>query len=62
VANFRRVRSLRQYRFVRKSDQRVLASGEPDWVFVSAENGRPRAIPDTVSACFTVQGYEKLQD
>jgi acyl-CoA thioester hydrolase len=62
VANFRRVRSVRQYRFIRKSDQRVLAKGETDWVFVSAENGRPRAIPETVSACFPVPSDEKLRD
>lgn len=51
VTGFHRVRSLRRYRFVRTSDGKLLARGETDWVFVGA-NGRPRAIPDPVRACF----------
>jgi acyl-CoA thioester hydrolase len=53
VASFQRVRSLRQYRFVRTSDARLLATGETEWVFVAATTGRPRAIPETVITCFT---------
>jgi acyl-CoA thioester hydrolase len=49
IANLRRVRSLRRYEFVRVSDGTVLVRGETDWVFVDAESGRPRAIPDTIS-------------
>ena len=54
VVNFHRVRSLRRYRFVRVSDARLLARGETEWVFVTAGNGRPRAIPESVSSCFTL--------
>ena len=52
VADFRRVRSLRRYRFLRKSDDMLLARGETDWVFVDAETGRPRTIPEAVSRVF----------
>ena len=53
VASFHRVRSLRQYRFVRISDAKLLARGETEWVFVTTSNGRPCAIPKSVSACFS---------
>ena len=48
VANFRRVRSLRRYEFVRVSDGVALAKGETEWVFVNAESGRPCSIPDEI--------------
>lgn len=53
VANLRRVRSLRRYKFVRLSDGKLLAKGETDWVFVNS-SGRPRAIPENVRSCFTL--------
>lgn len=52
VENIRRVRSLRKYEFVRKSDGRVLVRGETDWVFVHAKSGRPIPIPGHVSKVF----------
>ncbi len=52
VENLRRVRSLRKYEFVRKSDGRVLVQGETDWVFVDLKTGMPRAIPEDVSRVF----------
>jgi acyl-CoA thioester hydrolase len=54
VANFRRVRSLRRYRFIRSADQTVLAEAETDWVFVDAATGRPRAIHDEIRKAFGV--------
>lgn len=53
VENIRRVRSLRKYEFVRKSDGRVLVRGETDWVFVDIKTGTPRAIPEEVSKVFS---------
>lgn len=53
VENVRRVRSLRRYEFVRKSDQKMLVRGETDWVFVDAKTGMPRAIPEEVTAVFS---------
>lgn len=52
VENVRRVRSLRRYEFIRRSDGRLLVRGETDWVFVDTRTGRPRAIPPEVAAIF----------
>jgi acyl-CoA thioester hydrolase len=52
VENLRRVRSLRQYEFVRRSDGKTLVKGETDWVFVDPNTGAPRAIPEEVSKVF----------
>jgi len=54
VVNIRRVRSLRKYRFVRKSDSQVLVKGETDWVFVDVKSGQPRRIPEEVAKVFTL--------
>jgi acyl-CoA thioester hydrolase len=48
VEDARRVRSLRKYEFVRKSDNSLLVRGETDWVFVDTETGRPLPIPKAV--------------
>jgi len=53
VANLHRARSMRRYMFVRKSDNKTLAKGETDWVFVDAKTGRPKIIPDEITALFT---------
>jgi len=55
VEIIRRVRSLRQYEFVRKSDGQILVKGETEWVFVNAKTGMPHAIPDQVSKIFSAQ-------
>ena len=52
VENIRRVRSLRKYEFVRKSDNKLLVKGETDWVFVDTKTGRPLPIPERVSQIF----------
>ncbi len=52
VVSLQRVRSLRQYRFVRVSDAKLLARGETEWVLLNAKDGRPCAIPENVKACF----------
>ena len=54
VENVRRVRSLRKYEFIRKSDGRVLVKGETDWVFVDTKTGMPRAIPQEVARVFAL--------
>jgi acyl-CoA thioester hydrolase len=55
VENVRRVRSLRKYEFVRKSDGKLLVRGETDWVFVDIKTGRPLAIPEEVARVFTIE-------
>jgi acyl-CoA thioester hydrolase len=52
VESIRRVRSLRKYEFVRKSDGKLLVSGETDWVFVDIKTGSPHAIPQEVINVF----------
>ena len=52
VENIRRVRSLRKYEFIRKTDGRILVRGETDWVFVDTKTGIPRAVPAEVSRVF----------
>ncbi|MBL8102026.1 MAG: acyl-CoA thioesterase [Anaerolineales bacterium] len=52
VENIRRVRSLRKYEFIRKSDEKVLVKGETDWVFVDVKTGSPLAIPKEVENIF----------
>ncbi len=47
-----RVRSLRKYSFRRTSDDKQLAKGQTDWVFVDAKTFRPRAITKEVRNCF----------
>lgn len=60
VENVRRVRSLRKYEFVRKSDGRVLGKGETDWVFVNVKTGIPRAIPPEVAEVFGLSSQNKF--
>ena len=52
VENIQRVRSLRKYEFVRRSDGKTLVKGETDWVFVDVHSGRPLAIPQEVVSVF----------
>jgi len=58
VVSFHRVKSLRQYRFVRTSDARLLASGETKWVSVTAKDGRPCPIPESVRSCFPLRSNQ----
>jgi len=62
VADFRKVRSLRRYRFIRASDQKVLAQGETDWVFIDMSTGRPRGIPKEIANLFAVVPGEAGKD
>ncbi len=55
VENIRRVRSLRKYEFLRKSNNKLLVKGETDWVFVNVKTGMPRAVPSEVMKVFQNQ-------
>src|SRR2546422_698827 len=52
VADWRKVRSLRRYRFLR--NETVLAEGETEWVFVDAATGRPKPIPEPIVSAFGI--------
>ena len=56
LAQCRRVRCTRKYRFVRVSDEKLLAQGETDWVFVNADDGRPKSIPQEILSAFVIGG------
>lgn len=48
----RRVRCTRMYEFRRPVDNAIVARGQTDWVFVDAENHRPKSIPPDVLRAF----------
>ena len=50
----RRVRLHRRYEFIRKSDERVVAKGETDWVYVDMKTGRPIVIPANILELFPI--------
>jgi len=52
VSNFRKVRSLRKYKFIRTSDNVTVAQGETDWIFIDKQTGRPSIIPSEVKNTF----------
>ncbi len=52
IADVRRVRSLRKYEFIRRSDQKILARGETDWVFLDKATGKPLTIPEGILRVF----------
>jgi acyl-CoA thioester hydrolase len=49
VASIGRVRSLRKYAFRRIGEEKWIARGETDWVFIDVQTGHPRAIPREVT-------------
>ena len=59
VSSFKKIRSLRKYRFVRTSDGAVLANAETDWVFLDFHKGRPVSIPPEVLAAYVVVPEEE---
>ena len=59
VSDFRKVRSLRKYKFLRAADSTVLAQAETDWVFVNSKTGRPVAIPAEIKNAFQIVGKDQ---
>lgn len=55
VASIGRVRSTRRYAFFRKGEQKPLATGETDWVFVDVQTGRPKSIPASMEGLLPPQ-------
>mgnify|MGYP002784318838 CR=1 FL=1 len=52
IYDFRKIRSVRRYKFLRLDDNITVAVGQTEWVFVDAQTGRPRTIPESVVGCF----------
>lgn len=61
IADFQRVRSRRMYRFLRESDNAVVASAETNWAFLSTETLRPVKIPDIVAERFIMVGEDPTE-
>ncbi|MEX0322266.1 MAG: acyl-CoA thioesterase [Puniceicoccaceae bacterium] len=45
IATAGKVRSMRRYNFRRAGEDKLLAQGETDWVFIDVSSGRPKPIP-----------------
>ena len=54
VADFRRVRSIREYRAYREGVEILRA--RTDWVYVELPAGKPRRIPDAMMSAFVPEG------
>ncbi|MEO0444625.1 MAG: thioesterase family protein [Verrucomicrobiota bacterium] len=54
VSTLAGVRSTRCYEFFR--DEKVVARGETEWIFVDAATGRPKRIPEALRATFGKAG------
>lgn len=52
IATFERIRSLRRFRILRKSDESLLAEAETMWVFINFEKRQPCRVPDEVRNAF----------
>src|SRR5687767_12400786 len=56
VASFRKVTSLRRYRILRQTDQRLVAVGATDWAFINYASGMPTRVPAEITSAFQVVG------
>ena len=56
VADFRRVRSRRDYEIHRASGSSPAVRASSDWVFVERSSGRPRRIPEPMTRAFAPEG------
>lgn len=54
VENFRKVRSLRRYRFLNVADNSTLAEGATHWIFVNTVTGKPMTVPPQIQQLFTL--------
>ncbi|NLB64965.1 MAG: acyl-CoA thioesterase [Lentisphaerae bacterium] len=54
VANFKKIRSLRKYQFIRLADRAILANAQTDWIFLDAHRNRPIRIPPQVLAAYVI--------
>ena len=62
VADFKKIRSLRKYRFVRAADGAILANAQTDWVFLDVRKGRPVSIPPEVVSAYVVVPGDPWKD
>jgi acyl-CoA thioester hydrolase len=58
VVEFHKIRSLRKYKFVRATDQKVLAQAATVFIFCDLQTGRPMSIPQEVQEAYTIVAEE----
>jgi acyl-CoA thioester hydrolase len=54
VSKMSALSSLRKYKFIRKTDSKVIVEAETDWVFVNIKTGRPLRISEAVKKSFQI--------
>ncbi|MCK5096579.1 MAG: acyl-CoA thioesterase [Desulfobacteraceae bacterium] len=54
ISNMGKLTCLRKYKFIRKSDSKVLAEAETEWVFIKIKTGRPTRITESVQNSFQI--------
>lgn len=57
VTGFQKVTSLRRYRIVRASDDKLLANAETNWAYIGRKHGVPRRIPQEL-----IESFEPVPD
>jgi len=60
VTDWKSIRSTRTYRFIRISDDKVVAEAETLWAFVNLSTGKPTRIPTEVTDAFVVVDPEEI--
>jgi acyl-CoA thioester hydrolase len=60
VCDWKNIRSTRKFRFIRISDEKVVAEAETLWAFVNLSTGKPTRIPQEVTDSFTVVDAAKI--
>ena len=60
VSDWYSIRSTRTYRFVRRSDGKVIARAETLWVFVNLSTGKPTRLPKEVTDAFVVVDAKEI--
>lgn len=54
VSNIKKITSLRKYKFINMSNNKILATAETNWVYVDSESGRPKRIDEEARNAFLV--------
>jgi acyl-CoA thioester hydrolase len=60
VCDWHSFKSTRTYRFVRISDNKVIAKAETLWVFVNLSTGKPTRLPKEVADAFIVVDAKEI--
>ena len=54
IAQFKKFRSLRKFKFFRAADATVIAKAETQFIFCDVESGKPQSIPQEVQSAYTI--------